>query len=585
MSDIYKIGVAIMLTQNGVAPALSLISHQLLGVHRSVNQINAGFGRWRTALIGATGVMVGSTLLGGLAKIASYGEKFLDQQAKLKQLGLTNQQIAEATAKAWELTRTVPGTTVAGNLKTMGEMFNPVGFEHSLAMSKKMAQLDQVLHLVTGKEGSAYTTVKAGELMGVFTDAKTKQFDASGFDRFMDVVGRSAIASHGQVTPAMWLAFAKQAGPGASNLSEDGMMAAMEIMQGMGGFRAGTAMQALNRQFAGGVMAQRVAKELERVGIAQPGDLEVKKGGQVVAKNGAMKDLAAGLMNNPITAIVDMVLPKLIAAGFDTNEKLSGEIYRIAGTGPAQRLLYEIMRNSGQMGASIERSKLAMPLDQGLNALNTGSPIAAKGAVEAAFGNMMTALGSEALRAAIPFMMAATTFFNNVGKIAIAHPTAMKIIGEGLAAIGVVLVGAGGVAILAAIGPVGWIALGIGALGVAIVNFKSIWAWLVSAFEHLFGKSSPVSGAAGAAANTNAPVEGEGGAAFGIYHPFRRSVVAPGGSGDKTVVQGTVLMDGAKVGDIVAGHIADSAGNTIQGPAYFDNTRGATSLDNSRANP
>ena len=105
MSDIYKIGVAIMLTQNGVAPALSALSHQLLGVHRSINQINSGFGRWRTALVGAAGVMGGTAMLGGLAKVASYGEKFLDQQAKLKQLGLTNQQIAEATAKAWAITR------------------------------------------------------------------------------------------------------------------------------------------------------------------------------------------------------------------------------------------------------------------------------------------------------------------------------------------------------------------------------------------------------------------------------------------------------------------------------------------------
>jgi len=47
-----------------------------------------------------------------MAAIAMHGDKFLDQQAKLKMLGLSNQQIAEATAKAWQNTRMAPGSAV-----------------------------------------------------------------------------------------------------------------------------------------------------------------------------------------------------------------------------------------------------------------------------------------------------------------------------------------------------------------------------------------------------------------------------------------------------------------------------------------
>jgi flavin-binding protein dodecin len=101
MSDVYRIGVAIVL-HDGLGPALSMMSHKLLGVHRSVNQINSGFGRWRTALVGAAGIMGGTMMLRGMAAIATHGDKFLDQQAKLKMLGLSNQQIEEATAKAWQ---------------------------------------------------------------------------------------------------------------------------------------------------------------------------------------------------------------------------------------------------------------------------------------------------------------------------------------------------------------------------------------------------------------------------------------------------------------------------------------------------
>jgi hypothetical protein len=88
--------VAIMLTSNGVAPALSHLSTQLLGIHRSVAQIGTGFNRWRVGLVGAASVMGGSMVLGALGKIAAHGEQFLDQQARLKVLGLSNQQVAEA---------------------------------------------------------------------------------------------------------------------------------------------------------------------------------------------------------------------------------------------------------------------------------------------------------------------------------------------------------------------------------------------------------------------------------------------------------------------------------------------------------
>jgi hypothetical protein len=59
---------------------------------------------------------------------------------------------------------------------------------------------------------------------------------------------------------------------------------------------------------------------------------------------------------------------------------------------------------------------------------------------------MLTALGSETLRAAIPLMGQLTTMFNNIGAFTAAHPTAMKIIGEGVAALGVASVAAGGLA-------------------------------------------------------------------------------------------------------------------------------------------
>ena len=81
---------------------------------------------------------------------------------------------------------------------------------------------------------------------------------------------------------------------------------------------------------------------------------------------------------------------------------------------------------------------------------------------------MLSAIGAPLMQAALPIMSAITTMFNNIGAFAAAHPTAIQAIGVGFAAIGVALVAAGGLAILAAIGPGGWIAAGILALGVVV---------------------------------------------------------------------------------------------------------------------
>jgi hypothetical protein len=51
----------------------SAISHQLFGIHRSVQQINTGLSSWRTGLVGVASVMGGSMILGGLAIMAALG--------------------------------------------------------------------------------------------------------------------------------------------------------------------------------------------------------------------------------------------------------------------------------------------------------------------------------------------------------------------------------------------------------------------------------------------------------------------------------------------------------------------------------
>lgn len=556
MSNIYKIGVAIMLTSNGLAPALSMMSHQLLGIHRSVAQINSGIGRWRTGLIGAAGVMGGSMMLGGLAKVMHYGEKFLDQQAKLQILGLNNKQIAEATAKSWSNTRSAPGTKVADNLASIGDMFSIVGFEHAMEMSKKLAQVDQVLKAVTGKENGAYAITKSAELMGKIVNSKTGEFDAAGFNNFVDLVTRSAIATHGKVGPAEWLAQAKQGAVALGSMSEDGLLATVSSMQAMGGFRSGTAGQALTRQMIGGVMAKRVAKDLERIGLLKPGGWH-SEGGGVTVEPGALKG-GDVLQRSQLEFFHDVVMPAWAKHGIVTPEQQQQQFYKDFGTGPAQRMAFEFIRGFTQITGEIARNKLASGAEGAIKVLNKNSPIAAKAAAEASYENMMTAMGSPVLQASIPWMNTFTTMLNSITSMAVAHPTAVKIIGEGFAAIGIVLIGVGGLALLAAIGPFGWIAAGILGLGIVITNAKAIWAWLTGVKETTGSGYTP----SGPGDTPDQPAR--------ALRPLRRSVEPPPRYDWQGEKMGAVYMDGRKVGSIVSGHQLASVNGPLKSSSTFD---------------
>jgi hypothetical protein len=82
MSEVYKIAVQLSMMSN--APAfLSMQSHQLLGVHTKVKDLEKGFGRLHAAIGGGIAVAAGAAILSTYGMIADHGIELLDQQDKL----------------------------------------------------------------------------------------------------------------------------------------------------------------------------------------------------------------------------------------------------------------------------------------------------------------------------------------------------------------------------------------------------------------------------------------------------------------------------------------------------------------------
>lgn len=374
--------------------------------------------------------------LWGLGKTMKAAEDYQHQMAMLK-LSYGNAPdaanlLGASRDKAWEISRSVAGSTVGGNLATIGGMYSIVGAQNALTLAPKLAMMDQVLASVgksSQEHGSSYVMTRAQELLGTMLNPETHQVDMPAFTRMMDLMTRVTIGTHGKVTPAEWLAFAKQAGPAAGNLTDEGFYTAAAVIQATSGQRAGTAMQAMNREFVGGVMPQRAAEELVRLGIAKPGDFETKRGGHIVAKTDAMSALVDKLQKDPLSAFVNEIIPALEKAGVTTKEQFQREIYKIFTTSTNQRLAWEIYRGRDQMAQERSRMMLSMSTGDAFKVVMGEDPKAVTRGFTAAFHNLLAAFGDPLLSAAVPNMVKLTHAMNAMQEVSRAHPEASATIG------------------------------------------------------------------------------------------------------------------------------------------------------------
>jgi len=101
------------------------------------------------------------------------------------------------------------------------------------------------------------------------------------------------------------------------------------------------------------------------------------------------------------------------------------------------------------------------------------NPKGVEQAYESSRKSMMEAIGAPVMQAAIPVMQAITTMFQEIGRLANEHPKIIEGIAIGLGALSAALLATGIAAVIAAIGPVGWIAAGITALIAAVKGFQA----------------------------------------------------------------------------------------------------------------
>ena len=456
MINAYRIGVHIAL-HNGVSAGLGVIAGHMAGLQRQIDSAQLGLNRLGMAIAGLGAVAVGGAMLHGVMGAVQAGEELVNQQGVLKAAGLTNQQIAEATTRAYEVGTKVLGTSVAENLKALGELRTVFGdLKEAEAFLPDFQRLALTLGAVTGKNpgNAAYMAARFMDLSGGVFKPGTHEISPEALQANLQRLTQVVVATHGRVGPNEMLNFAQQAGPFVRGMSPEALYGSIPaVIQAMGGHRTGTAVAAMGALVTSGVAPQRIVADLTKFGLVDPSKVTATRTGVRLAPGAIVG--SQQFLQDPFAWFNTVFMEALRKHGVTGQQEVFEWISRLFGRQTAQRLGVEFFQGVEQIMRDKELIRQALGGTASYAAMLQTPSVAFK-AVEEAWKSLTTAFGAPATRIAVQVAMKLAYGLSSLAAVVARYPNlaqAALLIASGL---GVALTVIGALAIAAAaIGAIG----------------------------------------------------------------------------------------------------------------------------------
>ena len=230
-----------------------------------------------------------------------------------------------ATERAEQIARraasNVPGTTVAGNIKTVGELKAVFGdVDDAEAYLEKFLRMEQALknvggHVAERGGGAAFLAAQALEARGATSGTPAEV--AKRLDEELTEMTRVQVATGGRIDPAAYLQYTRQARAAGMNLTPDYLYRELPaVMLGMGAFRAGTGTQSAFMTGVVGRTTEQAAAEGVRLGLVDPAAI---KGKRLDTMTSGML-FGDEMMRDPVQWVIQRLMPALAAHGI-TSQK------------------------------------------------------------------------------------------------------------------------------------------------------------------------------------------------------------------------------------------------------------------------
>ncbi len=494
-------------------------------------------------------------------------------------------EIEKARAVAERITKLTPGTTVAGNLHTVVDAFTLMGdLNEALEGAPAFAQARYLMANMPGvhKGDTSFAAAQATELMQ--RQIVDGHVNMEAFNKQMAAMTQVAYGTGGRVDGSAYLGFAKQSRVGGMVANDQYLNRDLPAMLiALGGSRAGTGDAAVWNQFVTGKMTGNAYEALQGAGIIDK---------TAVWENGQVKDMEKHLKNaggfgaNRVQWVRDTFFGAdgvFAQNKVDPADKLAVSQFLSKWSSRATGLGFMSEMALGMPTIDKEAAKIGNTTTNPMEALRKNDPSQAVREFRAAENDLMVALGKEALGPALQMLRGLTDVVKQLGEVAKTNPNLAKdivLVGGGLS---ILAKGAGEAALVIYLGAP--VIAGIRALaaattlfavgtpaGLALVALGAGIAGLAAAFNSIPKIGSP--DAKSLLEELKARPRGGSPEAFKAPGE-RQSIIMQPPSQQPVQLQGSVTLDGRKVGEIVAKEIARSAQGPSTGTTGYDIRTGA----------
>lgn len=428
MIDVFKIGVSIGMTNN-VSQVLRVIQTDLLGLRKSVDLTTGRFNAMKAAAIGAGGAIVSGGLLKGMWDLAKAGSAVNDQLAKMTAAGYGSANVAANKSLAAMMAVNIPGTTWSGNLATLAMLRAQLSNSAEARAAAPAVAKAEVAASVLGIGPADFQKLLKGlDIRGSFV--KDGVLDPKTLATAVNEGVAALAISHGLLTGKDVFQYIRMAGPAADlgglrNFLADNI----EMMTALGR-TGGRGLQYFWKTFVGGDLTKAEANALHDAGlvkgpIAQTGGHYALKPGQIIGYNDLVK-------NGPISWFYSDLLPKLAAHGARTPQQVEAALAAFPVT--MQRDIAFLLNNEAQVQKGRAQFAKGITVNQ-YDALMKNSPAAQMLAFSKAWTALIQALGQPLVKPAYAMLNDLASALRGLESVALAHPTAVKVTGEGIAAV------------------------------------------------------------------------------------------------------------------------------------------------------
>jgi hypothetical protein len=417
-----KAANAIMRTNKAIAERANLEISSIQRINRAVRegelqreaalkrsiiiQERVGKGSSESRLAGASEKATGGLVGGGLAmagfwalsKALNPGFEYQHQIALMKAQGMNDSQISQSVQAVRNSSFSVPTSDYAESLATIREarmvFTGKDQTQEAIQFMPILEKINYALNSFTGGRAGdqSYDLAKALEIRGA-----TKS--TAMFQEQADLMAKAIIASGGKIGASDFQGTFKFGKTATSDWSDafaytilPTLIQEMKGKSGGGAGGPGAPLMSMYQAIVGGTMSNKGAEEFLKLGLINTNDVIYTKTGNVKGlRPGAIKG-SSEFQSDPYQWTQNFLVPALIAAGYNTPDKMKAEIAHLFSNRNAQFVATQFSTQQFKFDKDRELIKQAAGISS-YGGLSKNDPLFAMTALSKQWHNVLSQLG------------------------------------------------------------------------------------------------------------------------------------------------------------------------------------------------